>query len=102
VTILNTSQFDIAAGGIELRLSSVVGRSYSDTYPLRVSYGTKTLLTGTLHTEGRWSPPQTIWQGTDAFINVCIDQGYTTYSSNLRLYCTVPGTETGNVWITKR
>jgi len=102
VTILNSSVFDVTAGGIELRLSPVAGRAYSEAYPLRVSFGTKPLLTGTLHTEGSWSPPQTIWQGTDAFVNVCIDQGYETFSLNLQLYCTVPGTETGNVWITKR
>lgn len=32
----------------------------------------------------------TIWEGTDAFVNVCINRGFTIYSSGGRLYCETP------------
>jgi hypothetical protein len=33
------------------------------------------------------TPSTRVWQGTDAFVNYCIDTGQTLYSQHLRLYC---------------
>jgi hypothetical protein len=35
--------------------------------------------------------PKTIWQGTDAFVNYCIDHLRTLHSKGGRLYCTTTG-----------
>lgn len=37
-----------------------------------------------------YSPALRVWQGTDQFVNICIDKGYRLYSKNLRLYCVIP------------
>jgi hypothetical protein len=35
--------------------------------------------------------PKTIWQGTDAFVNYCIDHLRPIHSKGGRLYCTTTG-----------
>jgi hypothetical protein len=35
--------------------------------------------------------PKTIWEGTDAFVNYCIDHSRPIHSQGGRLYCTTTG-----------
>ena len=58
------------------------------SYRVVVKWGSSTM-------RGSWSStriaPRIIWQGTDDYVNVCINDGLETYSKNGRLYCTVQG-----------
>ena len=38
-----------------------------------------------------WTPARTIWQGTDDFVNICINDTYNLYSKGGQLYCTISG-----------
>jgi hypothetical protein len=52
--------------------------------------GDRVVARGRFVVHRRYFPPRRIWQGTDAFVNVCINRGYTVRSEGGRLYCTVP------------
>jgi hypothetical protein len=53
--------------------------------------GNRRVARGTFVVQRRYLPARRIWQGTDAFVNVCINRGYTIRSAGGRLYCTDPG-----------
>lgn len=62
---------------------------------LTVKRGNKVILRRVLRTQFQYTPgtpSYRVWQGTDAFINYCINGLKQTYSDHLRLYCWHPGT----------
>ena len=93
-------QGDPTPDGEELGLFPVLSRTnYDYRYTLRVTFAGRALLTGQIETSMIWNPGSRIYDGTDAFVNTCIDKSYPLYSSNLRLYCFVPGSGFGKATI---
>jgi hypothetical protein len=101
VLLINESKFTLHAGESLLSIDPFQFVTFNQNYPLRVKYGSKTMLAGTVHIENTYTPGKRIWEYTDAFVNVCINGGYKTYSQNLRLYCTTNDSETGDTWFTR-
>lgn len=69
----------------ETRLSFEPGGKASGNYLLTVQIPGRSTWVRWLH--AYYSPPQRDWEGTDDFVNYCIDQTKPIYSLNLRLYC---------------
>lgn len=77
------------------RIGMISGRGYGNyraRYKLVATSGGRTLLRGSLTVFGAWADGYRIYEGTDGFVNTCIDKNYRLYSSHLRLYCAVKGT----------
>lgn len=87
-------------GGAALSLSSF-DVDKSGHWPLVVVYNSKTIFRGVVHVKNTYVPGHRIWQGTDAFINVCINNGYKLISEHLRLYCETPDHGTSVTTITR-
>jgi hypothetical protein len=69
-------------------------RSGFVVFDYHVSFNGKPIVSGwldlnTIHISG--TPARRIYQGTDAFVNYCIDEGKRIKSSHHRLYCVRPG-----------
>jgi hypothetical protein len=80
-----------SAKGWEIGLfAPALNRAYNYRYSLTVRFGATVLFSGQVFSSRIWSPGERIYQGTDGFVNTCIDKHYTIYSANLRLYCFVP------------
>jgi hypothetical protein len=43
-----------------------------------------------------------IWEGTDAFVNYCINGGHTTWSQNLKLYCIQPASTDEGAYLSRK
>ena len=71
-----------------LIISPTLRTAGSQSYRVTAKWGASTKRAAW---KASWVAPRTIWQGTDDFINVCINEGLQTYSKNGRLYCTVQG-----------
>lgn len=56
----------------------------------RVTWNNTTLQHGQFIVYSHHYPAHRVWEGTDAFVNYCIDKTKKLYSENLRLYCTEP------------
>lgn len=56
-----------------------------------VTLKSKKLLSGSLRMKTTKTRLRKIWESTDAFVNVCINQGMSIYSQGGRLYCEVGG-----------
>jgi hypothetical protein len=54
---------------------------------VRVTTGNRLLGKATFRYTITYFPGHQIWDGTDDFVNVCINNGLTVYSSEERLYC---------------
>jgi hypothetical protein len=63
----------------------------SASFRYRLSVGNEVVRKGTLTAHVRSTPDRIIWEGTDDFVNVCINQLRKIRSKNLRLYCVAPG-----------
>lgn len=57
----------------------------------RVTQGSKLLAAGRFKMEGRFRPSRKIWEGSDAFVNYCINETRTLRSHHGRLFCVYPG-----------
>lgn len=89
---------DAAAGGIEIGLMPLLSHSnYAHTISLSVTMAGRTLLEQNVRVSMLWDTGARVWEGTDDFINICIDESHTVYSSNLHLYCVIPSTLLGEV-----
>jgi len=51
----------------------------------------KVFARGLIHVLTKITPTKRIWEGTDAFVNTCINGGYVIRSRDHRLYCVVGG-----------
>jgi hypothetical protein len=60
-------------------------------YRLTVKVGDRIIHRGWLHSAYFNQPAQRVFQGTDAFVNYCIDQSKTIHSYHLSLFCWRPG-----------
>jgi hypothetical protein len=78
-------------GGFELWLGALApGNFYRARYQFVVSFNHHALYRGHMTTYYKYTPGYRIYEGTDAFVNYCINGEHQTYSSNLRLYCNHP------------
>jgi len=75
--------------------------NFERTYPVRVHFGGRLIRRFLYIYLGSW-PPKRIYEGTDAFVNVCINRGLEIRSSGGVLYCETPGSTTREVQISKR
>jgi hypothetical protein len=57
------------------------------TYSVTVSLNKHVVKRGLLVLDYQHQDPYKVWQGTDAFVNYCINGLHQTYSQNLQLYC---------------
>lgn len=57
----------------------------------RVAVAGALIETGVLSTRVHWYPGHDVYEGTDEFVNYCIDESRTVYSRGGRLYCHWPG-----------
>lgn len=57
----------------------------------QVSQASELLASGHFKVRTRYKPSRTIFEGSDAFINYCIDHTRTLHSHHGRLYCVYPG-----------
>ena len=63
----------------------------SASFPYRLTVGNQVVTKGTLVAHVHSTPDRIIWQGTDDFVNVCINGLHQLRSKNLRLYCVIAG-----------
>jgi hypothetical protein len=75
--------------------------SANGNYAVAVSLNGHEVAHRVLHSTFNFTPSQRVWQGTDAFINYCINQSKQTYSLNLRLYCVRPSSSFGDVTLSE-
>jgi hypothetical protein len=68
-------------------------RSFVRNYRVSYSVADKRLFAGTMRYASAFTAGYRIYQGTDDFVNICIDEGHTVRSSGGRLYCFVPGVD---------
>lgn len=61
------------------------------TFRFKTVWGSKVLSQGNFRVTVTRRRTRRIYEGTDAFFNVCISENRTIKSRNLRLYCTQPG-----------
>lgn len=57
------------------------------TFRVTVRVDGRVIRRGALSEFYSYTPPSRVFQGTDAFMNYCIDQSKTVYSYHLRLFC---------------
>jgi hypothetical protein len=72
------------------------------TYRYRVSFRGRTIRAGRFRVKVRYTPGYRIWEGTDAFVNVCINDLRRIWSSGGRLYCDEPPFVTRSIRMLKR
>lgn len=80
---------DTGVGVAEFRLTPH-DRTGVHTVRWRVHLDGVQLRTGAIRWRSRYTPGRRIWQGTDAFVNYCIEYAKKLRSENLRLYCVRP------------
>lgn len=61
------------------------------TYQVTVRVAGRVVRRGRLENYYDSVPPTRVFEGTDQFVNYCIDQSKTVYSYHLRLFCWLPG-----------
>lgn len=66
---------------------------------VRLVVGGRLLIQRTILVRRHRTDGYRIWEGTDAFVNVCINQGRVIRSSGGRLYCSIPATYSMSVRI---
>jgi hypothetical protein len=86
----------------EIRLAFFNGYSASNStqdYRIRIALDGRLLFSGKIEARSVYTPAVRVYQGTDQFVNYCINKNRPTYSSDLRLYCNVPSVNYGVVKI---
>lgn len=78
----------VSGSGSSIRFQAVgqVNRSYR----LTIKVGRRIVKQGTLTVTYEHIPASRVFEGTDQFVNYCIDQSQTVYSYHLRLFCWLP------------
>jgi hypothetical protein len=75
--------------------------NYERTLAVRIHFGGQ-LIRRFLYVYRATHPPKRIYEGSDAFVNVCINRGLEIRSIGGRLYCETAGREVGELQISKR
>jgi len=90
----------VSSSGVGIGFFPDIGPyNYSFTYRMTITLDHRTLFQGHVKTSMFWAPNTRVWQGTDQFVNYCIDHNRPLYSSDLKLYCNDPAVEYGHVEI---
>jgi hypothetical protein len=76
--------------------------TFARRYRFHVLVGSTVIARRWLLVRQRYHKAYRVWEGTDSFINYCINQGRPIYSSNLRLYCVSPGYASRTIRVSKR
>jgi hypothetical protein len=89
----------VSGSGSSIRFQAVgqVNRSYR----LTIKVGRRIVKQGTLTVTYEHIPATRVFQGTDQFVNYCIDQSQTVYSYHLRLFCWLPGVTIRNLRLSR-
>jgi hypothetical protein len=79
-----------------------VSRNYSERSPYTVRIGGTVVRRGVISIIHIYYPSQRVFEGTDAFVNFCINDSKMTYSSGGRLFCYRPAFADAEVRALKR
>ena len=77
--------------GARLRFAPTSGRTSTRRYAVTVQWRGRTLARRTVVARVFHQPDRRVWQGTDAFVNYCINRLKRTWSRGGRLFCWRPG-----------
>lgn len=89
---------NVDPGGYELWLSAIAPTNFHRArYKFVVAFNRHALYRGHMTTYYKYTPGYRVYQGTDAFINYCINGEHQTYSANLLLYCNHPSETVASV-----
>lgn len=93
---------DRSTGRFEMKFKDRRRSTGRRVFRYRLSFRGKTLRKGKFAIKTRYRRGYRIWEGRDAFVNVCINDNRTIYSSGGRLYCNEPSSVGRRIRLLKR